>query len=132
MSRVLVVDNEITVRDAVSKMLMILGFEVIQAGDGVEALHRYKESPGNISLVIMDSHLPGMGGLEAANRINHFDPFAKVIFSSGWEDQHTVRAFQNAFLPKPYTMAELKDAVQRVLADKLHKYQPAKLVSHPE
>ena len=116
MGVVLVVDDEPTVRDCVSGAFATLGFKVVQASDGFEALEIYQTQGDFISLVFMDIAMPRMDGIRATQRIRELNPKAKVILSSGSDVDGLLReAKPDAFLPKPYLRGAFLEALHRVL-----------------
>jgi CheY-like chemotaxis protein len=111
-SHVLVVEDEAALRAIVAEELRSRGLIVIEAVDADEAW-AYFESGGSVDVVFSDVQMPGsMNGLDLARRLNAFDPYLKIIITSGrfapreGEEIH-------AFLPKPYL---LDHAVAAILA----------------
>ncbi|WP_457575049.1 PAS domain S-box protein [Desulfolithobacter sp.] len=120
---ILVMDDEEMIRDICNLMLTRLGYTVILAGDGQEAVDRYKEaleSGREISAAIMDLTVPGgMGGQEAARKILTLDPDARLIVASGYShdtamSRHREHGFKAA-ISKPFDLDELGLAVQAAL-----------------
>ena len=109
---ILFVDDEPVLREAVGEMLEMLGYDVIFAKDGLEAVERYKERQAEIGLVVMDLTMPRMDGKAALQAIQAINPNAKVILSSGYSEHDAIQQFQNGglagFLPKPYRLAQLE------------------------
>ncbi len=120
-TRILLVDDETVLRESVAEFLEILGFEVIQAVDGQDAVERFQAMLGHISLVIMDLTMPRMDGHEAFLALRALDPSLKVILSSGYTEQDATRPFQGAklaaFLHKPYYLKDLEALIHRVLSE---------------
>jgi PAS domain S-box-containing protein len=114
---VLLVDDEGTVRDIGSEMLKELGFEVITANDGREALDRYREHPG-IDLAILDLTMPHMDGEQCFRELRQLNPEVKVIMSSGFSVHEVTQKFAGkglaGFIQKPYNMSALKQAIQNI------------------
>jgi len=113
---VLLVDDEETVRGIGSEMLNVLGFEVITADDGREALETYRNNPG-ISLVILDLTMPHMDGEQCFRELRQLDPKVKVIMSSGFSEQEVTQKFAGkglaGFIQKPYKLNMLKEVIRR-------------------
>lgn len=116
---ILLVDDEDMIWDLVIDMLMNLGYTVILAANGKEAVETYSSNIGSIDLVIMDMVMPGMNGREAFECLKKLDPNVKVLLSSGYvseEDaQFVMKAGALGFLRKPYRMHELAKVIRRLL-----------------
>ena len=116
---VLVVDDEGIVRDLAVMALQPLGYEVLTAQDGQEAVEIYEANPGRIRVVLMDMTMPRMDGLEAFQRIRTLDPKARVILSSGYSEQEAIHAARElnpeGFLQKPYRIQELLQRVHEAM-----------------
>lgn len=116
MNRILVVDDEKNIREAL-RMLLEDEYEVALAASGREALGMIEENPG---LVILDVRLPDMGGLEVLRRIRELNPNLPVIMLSGVGEVGTVveamRAGAVDYLPKPFDSKVLRVAVEKMFA----------------
>ena len=116
---ILVVDDEAGIRELVHKILRRHGYEVLEAGDGEEALAIWREHRGTIDLLITDVIMPRMGGSELVDRLHKqgFNP--KVLYVSGYTDDPNIYTGNfppgTAFLQKPFTLASLLDRVREVL-----------------
>ncbi len=112
---VLIMDDEEMVRDLAANLFDQLGFVVIQARDGSEAINLYKsfkENERKIDLVVMDLTIPGgMGGKEAIKKLLEVDPDARVVVSSGYSNDPVMAQFKKygfkACLRKPFKLEEL-------------------------
>jgi signal transduction histidine kinase/DNA-binding NarL/FixJ family response regulator len=109
---ILVVEDEMMVRDFVVEVLRSHGYQTVEADSGPQALERWREHPGKIDLLLTDMVMPGgLTGRELGERLLAKDPALKVIYSSGYgpgRDQKDVAALRSrAFLPKPYGAGEL-------------------------
>lgn len=90
--RVLVVDDSMFVAKQIGQILTSEGFEIIAtAGDGEEAVRKYKELQDKIDLVTMDITMPKMDGVTALEKIMEFDPNAKVVMISALGRQDLVK-----------------------------------------
>ncbi|MFC1490462.1 PAS domain-containing protein [Candidatus Latescibacterota bacterium] len=113
--RILVMDDEISIRKVVKMMLRCLGNEVEVASDGEEAVKLYKKAMDcgkPFNAVIMDLTIPGaMGGKEAIQRIQKIDPLAKAIVSSGYSNDPVISNYKKygfcGYILKPYRLKEL-------------------------
>lgn len=112
---ILVADDDAAQRSGISGLLERLGFPVIQASNGEEAVGKYTIHQGGVSLVIIDISLPGLGGIDASKKIRGIDPSSKILFCCGNIDQLAVDLMPEAFIQKPYNGRILWDAVQQVL-----------------
>jgi CheY-like chemotaxis protein len=112
---VMLVDDDCMLLDTTTRMISALGFEVIQAVDGHDALEQFQAHLEAISLVIMDITMPRMGGIEATKKIRELKPFAKIILSSGFTDQPISEAKADAYLMKPYRGRALCEVIQQVM-----------------
>ncbi len=117
---VLLVDDEVTVRGVVRAMIEHLGFSVLTAADGLDALELYRERGGEIAVVLLDMTMPQMGGAETFRGLRRLDPGVRVILSSGYAEQDVVSRFAsqglNGFIQKPYTLDNLQTTLSRVLS----------------
>ncbi len=114
---VLLVDDEATVRDIGREMLEELGFSVITANDGHEAIEQFRAFP-DIAFVIMDLTMPQMDGEECLRELRQLKPDLKVLIASGFSEQEVSRKFAGrgmaGFIQKPYTLAVLKETIQQI------------------
>ena len=115
---VLLVDDEETVRAVGAEMLRELGFEVLTAVDGRQALQLYGERGEEITLVLMDLNMPQLNGEEAFHELRKMDPLVRVILSSGFSEQEVTRKFLGqglaGFVQKPYTLDILRESLRRL------------------
>jgi len=111
----LVADDEPLVLDFAVAALESMGFDVIEARDGAEAVARFMEAKDRITLVLLDLTMPRMDGLEALAELKLANPAIAVILSSGYDPnaaaQRLVELGQVWFLPKPYPIRELRKVV---------------------
>lgn len=118
---VLLVDDEETVRLVGRRMLERLGFSVVTAGDGVEALDVYHAKAGDIALVLLDMTMPRMGGEETFVRLRSCVPPPQVVVMSGYAEVDVASHFEGdcykGFLPKPFDLASLRERLTTVLRE---------------
>ncbi len=118
---VLLVDDEEIVREVASEMLEMLGFTVIMAGDGEEAVEIYRERGEEIRLVMLDLRMPRMGGEEAFGEIRRLNKEAVVLLSSGYDEKELSGkvAFEGlaGFLQKPYRLDALSEKLWQILEE---------------
>ena len=119
---ILLVDDEDMIWDVISDMLQQLGYRIILAGDGKEAVQIYGSNPGMIDLVILDMLMPNMGGRETFFILKELDPQVKVLASSGYVSQEEIQDVMDAgaagFLRKPYRLADLARKIHEIRATK--------------
>jgi PAS domain S-box-containing protein len=119
---VLLVDDEDINIDVVREILEILGYDVIVAKSGQEAVSLYKEKRDFIDLVILDMIMPGMGGGDTFDALKNIDSGVKVILSSGYslhgEASRIMERGCAAFIQKPYRIQDLSEKLREVLDKK--------------
>jgi PAS domain S-box-containing protein len=117
---ILFVDDEESLRLLATEMLGSLGYTVVTAKNGIEALARYAEKRGEIALVILDLIMPEMGGVETFRRLREIDPAARVLVSSGYAgDERPEMLLAEGvagFLRKPYRLGALAAAIRQALS----------------
>jgi two-component system cell cycle sensor histidine kinase/response regulator CckA len=117
---ILVVEDEELVREFVSGFLRECGYNVRQAGNGVEALEVWRQHATEIDLLLTDVVMPmKISGVELADKLRNDKQDLKVIFTSGYSlellDEHFRTRGDSTFLPKPYAPAKLKELVRTCL-----------------
>jgi len=126
--RILLMDDEELVRDLAAEMLSFLGYHVVLAREGNEAIELYtgaKIRSEPFDVVIMDLTIPGgMGGKETIERLLDFDPDIKAIVSSGYSNDPVMAEYKKhgftAVVAKPYDIAEISRAVGQVIEARRH------------
>jgi two-component system cell cycle sensor histidine kinase/response regulator CckA len=115
--RILLVDDEETVRRVTGRLLEKLGCEVRSAADASEALQLISDGE-DFDLVLTDVVMPGLSGIEMAERVREMRPDQKILFTSGY----TTREFgrppgepPQPFMPKPFSLDDLSRAVKGAL-----------------
>ena len=126
---ILVVDDEQLIRNYTSCLLERVGYQVLLAADGEEALRVYAQRADQIDAVILDLTMPRMSGHEALEELRAINPAVKVIFSSGYaprkETEELLAAGTSAFVAKPYQPQELLRVLRSVLDPK-----PARVIDY--
>lgn len=116
---VLLAEDEDTLLEVEKELLETLGYEVLTAGNGKEAVEIYKKKWDNIDLVIMDMVMPNMGGGEVYDRIKEINPRVKVLLSSGYtideETKEILARDSDGFIQKPCTIKELSKKIRDIL-----------------
>lgn len=117
---VLVADDEENVRDLVENVLIMGGYHVITACDGIEAIKAFKDFQEDVDLVILDLSMPNLNGAEALAQIRALSATVPVILSSGFNEgdveEHFSESHLSGFIQKPYRPKDLLDYVSEVLA----------------
>lgn len=112
--RVLVVDDEATIRTIVAEVLKVKGFDVLVAMNGLEALEICSRDPGRIDVLLTDLQMPVMGGEELVRRAMRIRPGLRTIcLSAGFSEVCLEGAV--LFLPKPFTLMALLSTVRAAL-----------------
>lgn len=118
---VLLVDDEEVLLTVTSKMLNRLGFEVITAPDGVEALELFKENLDDICCVILDLTMPNMNGEECFRELRRINENVRVILCSGFNEQEATQRFVGkglaGFIQKPYRFGALSGKLRDILGE---------------
>jgi DNA-binding NtrC family response regulator len=116
---VLLVDDEEIVIGVGRQMLEKLGFSVLTAKNGKEALDVYKNNQYDIDFVVLDMIMPDMGAADTYVELQSIDPAIKVLLSSGYGvDQHTNELLNRGckgFIQKPFNMQSLSEKVEETL-----------------
>lgn len=122
--KILIMDDEEIVCNVASDMLNYLGYEVVTAFSGEEAIKIYtslEQTESPVDLIIMDLTIPeGMGGKEAVQEILTIQPEAKVVVSSGYSNDPVIANHKKygfaAALKKPFKISEISEIVSTLLS----------------
>ncbi len=116
---ILLVDDEELVMGVAQQMLEKLGYRVIPAGNGGEALRIFEEERGSIDMVILDMIMPDMGGGEIFDRLKGLAPGVKVLLSSGYSIDGRATEIINrgcdGFIQKPFNIKALSHKIREIL-----------------
>jgi len=116
---ILLVEDEEMVANIGRQMLERLGYRVIVAQTGDEALALYEKRRAEIDLVILDMIMPGMGGGTVFDRIRAIDPQAAVLLSSGYslngQALEIMKRGCRGFIQKPFSIEQLKQKISEIL-----------------
>ncbi|MBU0673172.1 MAG: response regulator [Proteobacteria bacterium] len=116
---ILLVDDDEIVLEVGKEMIEYLGFTVLTAVHGLEALEVFRRQPAAIDCVILDLTMPQMGGEEALVELRKIRPDIRVIMSSGYNEQEISRHFSEQgtvdFIQKPYQIQMLSTKLRDVL-----------------
>jgi PAS domain S-box-containing protein len=120
--RVLVVDDEELVREALTDMLTRLGYEVESAGDGDRAVEYYRAQSQRIDVVIVDMVMPSTGGIECYRALRTINPRVRVLLSTGYglsdEAEQLLADGQVGVVEKPFGLQQLSQAMAAALSDR--------------
>ncbi len=116
---ILLVDDDDRVREMAQQMIEMAGYKVIAAQGGADALVKYNTHMDEISLVILDLIMPGLGGIRCLEAIMRIDPKARVILASGYSSNGLTLDEKGkgarAFISKPYDAKDILRAIRNVL-----------------
>ncbi len=119
METVLIVDDEEIVIGVGKQMLEKLGFSVLTATSGKEALDIYRKNKDRIGLVVLDMIMPGMGAGDTYDGLQAIDPSIKVLLSSGYGVDHQTSEILKrgckGFIQKPFNMQVLSEKIGEIL-----------------
>ena len=118
---IMVVDDERFIIDIAGEWLRELGYQVIEASSGQEALALYESYQEKIDLVILDLVMPGMDGGETFSRLRAIDPLIKVLLISGYGLNDKVKEIRGqgcrGFIQKPFTIIQLSEKIKAILSE---------------
>jgi PAS domain S-box-containing protein len=117
---ILLVDDETMILDVASEMLRNLGYTIITAQNGRDAVDLYKQKKEHINLVIIDMVMPDMSGSEVFDEIKMINPHSKILLSSGYSlNGQAGRIMErgcDGFIQKPFTMSDISRQLRNILA----------------
>ena len=117
---VLLIDDEEMIREMAAAMLMRMGFKVLMAKDGIEALQIFKKNPHEVGIVLSDLGMPRMDGWETLLALRKIRPDIPVVLASGHDESKVLVGdhpeLPQVFLHKPYKKAELRAALAKAMA----------------
>ncbi len=118
MQKVMVVDDEEIIRLTTSLMLKKLGYSAVVQENGIKAFEYFKEHGDEIDLIILDSHMPEISGIELFHKIREIDSKICIAVSSGFVDAEEREEFENVgmcgLLSKPFAVSDLKELLESV------------------
>ncbi|MBW2003886.1 MAG: PAS domain S-box protein [Deltaproteobacteria bacterium] len=118
----LLVDDEEMILEVSREILEILGYTVIQAQGGKEAIDLYRANKDNIDMVILDMIMPDMGGGETYDQLKAINPELKALLSSGYsidgQAKEILERGCDGFIQKPFNMKELSGKIREILDKK--------------
>lgn len=115
--RILVVDDTKAIRDVLSDMLSIMGYEVVVASSGHEGLNRFLKS--SFELVLTDLDMPGIDGCTLALHIKDKSPNTPVVLMTGSEEEAVIKKLRascvDSIIFKPFRLEEIEKTVERII-----------------
>lgn len=119
-SGILLIDDDELLRGLAAEFLAEAGYNVFVAGSGEEGLKLFSANPHEITLVITDMGLPGMGGGEVLMKIREIKPQIKTVAISGFGGEDMLEQIRASdagfFIPKPFSREDLLKVVDSYLA----------------
>ncbi len=120
MARILLAEDDDSMRDFLGKALERAGHEVVRVADGEDGLDVLGETPGQFELLLTDIVMPGVDGIELARRAAEVDPGLKIMFITGFAavalNAGSGAPKEAKVLSKPFHLRDLVDEVARVMA----------------
>jgi two-component system cell cycle sensor histidine kinase/response regulator CckA len=116
---ILLVDDEDSILRVCDRMLKAMGYEVLTARNGGDALDVYRQNQGRVTLVILDMIMPGMNGAETFEALRALDPKLKVLLASGYslegQAKTTLEKGGAGFIQKPFGAEDLFAKMREIL-----------------
>ncbi|RKY71218.1 MAG: hypothetical protein DRP97_02425 [Candidatus Latescibacterota bacterium] len=116
--RILVIDDEETIREATTGMLQSMGHCVSGASDGKEGIEQFRS--GTFDIVITDLGMPGVSGWEVTEAVNKLRPETSVLLMTGWgvelDPEEVRKKSVDGILVKPFKIQELREKIESVIA----------------
>jgi len=119
---ILLVDDEEIIIDVGAQLLERLGYTVLEARGGEEAVRIYRENRDKIDMLILDMIMPDIGGGEVYDEIKKINPDVKILLSSGYsingQATEILKKGCNGFIQKPFNMKNISKKIREVLKEK--------------
>ncbi|MBW1744469.1 MAG: response regulator, partial [Deltaproteobacteria bacterium] len=116
---VLLVDDEELVLEVGKELLEVIGYRVLPAKGGKEAVEIYRKNENDIDIVVLDMVMPGMGGGEAYDRLKEINPNVRVLLASGFavdgEATQILERGCSGFIQKPFNMKDLSEKIEGIM-----------------
>ena len=116
---ILFVEDDFEVRNTMCDALQSLNYNIIEASNGIEAINKLKQNNINLDLLITDVVMPEMGGKELAEEIIKYFPKIKILYTSGYTDDHIVRSGTLEkginFLHKTFSIKDLSQKIRFII-----------------
>jgi PAS domain S-box-containing protein len=122
---ILIVDDEDIVLDVGVEVLKTLGYQVLAARGGPEAIEIYRQKAGEIDMVILDMIMPEMGGGRVFDAMKGINPSVKVLLASGYslngQASHILSRGCGGFIQKPFSIIDLSRKIREILGSPAEK-----------
>ena len=122
---ILIVDDEDIVLDVGVEVLKTLGYQVLAARGGPEAIEIYRQKAGEIDMVILDMIMPEMGGGRVFDAMKGINPSVKVLLASGYslngQASHILSRGCGGFIQKPFSIIDLSRKIREILGSAAEK-----------
>jgi PAS domain S-box-containing protein len=119
---ILFVDDEKMIIDVGQELLQELGYDVLTASNGQDAIEIYRQKSAQIDLVIMDLIMPGLSGGETFDRLKKINSQVKVLLSSGYSiNGQAAKILErgcDGFIQKPFNLNQLSEKIQGIISKK--------------
>ena len=119
---ILLIDDEKMILDVGRELLQELGYTVLPALSGQEAIEIFQKDPGKIDMIIMDMIMPGMSGSETFDRLKEINPDVKILLSSGYSvNGQATTILQrgcDGFIQKPFNMNQLAERILKIMPNR--------------
>jgi CheY-like chemotaxis protein len=116
---ILLVEDEESVRKLILNLLTEQGYTVLEASNGIEALNIAQQASDKIHLLLTDVVMPGISGVQVANKVASLNPAIRTIYMSGYTElaagHHEILRQQHLLLQKPFTQHSLVQKVREAL-----------------
>jgi two-component system cell cycle response regulator CpdR len=124
-ARILLAEDEESLRGFITRALMASGHEVVTAGDGAAALDELNHNRGQFELLLTDIRMPVMDGIALALAAARDHPDLTILLMTGFADQreraHGLDALIHDVITKPFSIADIRLAVEEALAAKARR-----------
>ncbi len=120
---ILIIDDEESVRNIVSRIIQHLGYTPLLAEDGVQGIELFRNHADVIKCVLLDLAMPNLGGVQVFQAIRQIQPDARVLLMSGYSEQEIASSIndldQQDIIAKPFSLDVLRNRLQHILVPEL-------------
>jgi two-component system, cell cycle sensor histidine kinase and response regulator CckA len=113
---ILLVDDDVVLRNLVRHTLEIAGFQVMAAAHGGEALELSRTYPEHIDVLVTDIDMPEMDGISLAEHVRRERPDTRVLVISGGTEAASIQKLELPFVPKPFLPEFLIEEIKKLIA----------------